>query len=65
VPYAPEPTWEDRGLLAKLELRARVRPGVAAHLLWEWHTSATYPEAQTENAHFVRWQISYERPSRS
>lgn len=64
VPYAPEPTWEDRGLLAKLELQARVRPGVAAHLLWEWHTSATYPEAQTENAHFVRWQISYERPSR-
>ena len=60
VPYAQEPKWEDRGLLATVLVRLELAPRLAGHLLWEWHVTGAYPEEASENAHFLRWQLNYE-----
>ncbi len=60
VPYAQEPEWEDRGLLATILVRLRLAPRLSGHLLWEWHVTGAYPEETSENAHFLRWQLNYD-----
>ncbi|MBM3320949.1 MAG: hypothetical protein FJY73_09770 [Candidatus Eisenbacteria bacterium] len=60
VPWAPEPNWEDRGLLSVIELRTNLARGFSGQLLWEWHVDGSYPKEMTENAHFMRWQIAYD-----
>ena len=61
LPYAPEPDWDDRGLLSILGAKFEFGRGVTGHLLWEWHVNGAWPAAQEGDAHFIRWQISYDR----
>jgi hypothetical protein len=55
---APEPDWEERGVLTKSGLRFRFTEHFTGHLLWEWLSAGSYPEAMEEDAHFIRWQLS-------
>ena len=59
---APEPDWEERGVLTISTLRLRFCENLTGHLLWEWLAAGSYPEGQEENAHFLRWQVSYNIP---
>jgi len=59
---APEPDWEDRGVLTVSSLTFRFLPGWTGHLLWEWLRAGSYPEGQEADAHFLRWQLNYDIP---
>jgi hypothetical protein len=58
--FAPEPNWDGRGRLFQARLGCDVTRGVRGHVLWEWLTSGSYPTAQLEDAHFLRWELNYE-----
>jgi hypothetical protein len=62
APFAPEPDWNERGLLTVLEVQGKIARGLTAHLLWEWQINGSYPKEMTEDAHFIRWQVSYDLP---
>jgi hypothetical protein len=60
IPYAPEPSWNDRGLMTIIGVNATLAKNLTSHLLWEWHTSPQYPGEAEQNAHFLRWQFNYD-----
>jgi hypothetical protein len=62
VPFAPEPDWNERGLLTVLEVQGKIARGLTAQVLWEWQINGSYPKEMTEDAHFIRWQVSYDLP---
>ena len=60
---APEPDWDDRGLLTQLRLDVSLNSHLRGHLTWEMlnpgtmHNAGHHPFPMEDVVHFLRWEM--------